>query len=208
MVGEPIAPLRPLRADAARNRARILDAARTAFAEAGLDVGVEEIARRAGVGKGTLYRRFPTKEALVRAIFEDLLDDLEEVVADVASEPDAVVAFTRFIDVSARRQATNQGFLDVVAQRLGAAMLTAEQRRRFLGSIARPLRRAQEAGGVRADLEPEDVVMIFRMLGATTRPAPDGTSMDEHWPRYIGLIADALRPSAATPLPAESWRVR
>jgi AcrR family transcriptional regulator len=208
MVGEPIAPLRPLRADAARNRARILDAARTAFAEAGLDVGVEEIARRAGVGKGTLYRRFPTKEALVRAIFEDLLDDLDEVVQAVDSEPDAMNAFLRFLDESAHRQATNQGFLDVVAQRLGAAMLTAEQRRRFLGSIARPLRRAQEAGGVRADLEPEDVVMIFRMLGATTRPAPDGTSMDEHWPRYIGLIADALRPSAATPLPAESWRVR
>ena len=68
---------RPLRADAARNRTRVLDAARTAFAEAGLDVGVEEIARRAGVGKGTLYRRFPTKEALVRAIFDDILDEVE-----------------------------------------------------------------------------------------------------------------------------------
>ena len=66
------ANVRPLRADAARNRARVLDAARSAFAEAGLDVGVEEIARRAGVGKGTLYRRFPTKEALVRAIFASL----------------------------------------------------------------------------------------------------------------------------------------
>jgi AcrR family transcriptional regulator len=197
-----------LRADAARNRARILDAARTAFAEAGLDVGVEEIARRAGVGKGTLYRRFPTKEALVRAIFEDLLDDLDAVVEDVASEPDPTVAFMRFLDESAHRQATNQGFLDVVAQRLGAAMLTADQRRRFLGAIARPLRRAQEAGGVRADLESEDVVMIFRMLGATTRPAPDGTPMDEHWPRYIGLISDALQPAAATPLPAEPWRLR
>ena len=76
------APVRPLRADAARNRARIVEAARAAFAEAGLDVGVEEIARRAGVGKGTLYRRFPTKEALVRAIFEDLLDDIERLAAD------------------------------------------------------------------------------------------------------------------------------
>jgi len=208
MVGEPIAPLRPLRADAARNRARILDAARTAFAEAGLDVGVEEIARRAGVGKGTLYRRFPTKEALVRAIFEDLLDDLDEVVQAVDSEPDAMNAFLRFLDESAHRQATNQGFLDVVAQRLGAAMLTADQRRRFLGSVARPLRRAQQAGGVRADIEPEDVVMILRMLGATTRPAPDGTPMDAHWPRYIGLIADALRPAAATALPAQPWKLR
>ena len=75
------ATVRPLRADAARNRARVLDAARTAFAEAGLDVGVEEIARRAGVGKGTLYRRFPTKQALVRAIFEDILEEIERIVA-------------------------------------------------------------------------------------------------------------------------------
>src|ERR1700742_4136996 len=79
------APARPLRADAARNRTRVLEAARPAFAEAGLDVGVEEIARRAGVGKGTLYRRFPTKEALVRAIFEDLLDDIERLAGGDAA---------------------------------------------------------------------------------------------------------------------------
>jgi AcrR family transcriptional regulator len=208
MAGEPIAPLRPLRADAARNRARILDAARTAFAESGLDVGVEEIARRAGVGKGTLYRRFPTKEALVRAIFDDFLDDVESLVDEVVARPEPGEAFTYFLGESAHRQATNQGFLDVVAQRLGAAALTGEQRRRFLTAMAKPLRRAQEAGAVRGDLVPEDVQMIFRMLGATTRPAADGTPMDEHWPRYIGLLCDALRPTAATPLPAESWRSR
>jgi AcrR family transcriptional regulator len=202
------ANVRPLRADAARNRARVLDAARTAFAEAGLDVGVEEIARRAGVGKGTLYRRFPTKEALVRAIFEDLLDDLDRLVEEVALEPDAGEAFQRFLEGAARKQASNQGFFDVVAQRLGAAALTPEQRRRFLTAIARPLRRAQAEHRVRADLVPEDVQMIFRMLGATTRPASDGSSMDDHWPRYVGLLTDALRPDTATPLPAEAWRLR
>src|SRR5207244_6862512 len=131
------------RADAARNRTRILDAARSAFAEVGLDVGVEEIARRAGVGKGTLYRRFPTKEALVRAIFEDLLEDVERLAEEVAAEPDAWDALVRFLGEAVRRQASNQGFLDVVAQRLGAAALTPEQRRRFLAAIAQPLRRAQ-----------------------------------------------------------------
>jgi AcrR family transcriptional regulator len=208
MAGEPIAPVRPLRADAARNRARILDAARSAFAEAGLDVGVEEIARRAGVGKGTLYRRFPTKEALVRAIFEDLLDELDRLVEQVAAEPEPGEAFRRFLGESARKQASNQGFFDVVAQRLGAGALTPEQRRRFLVAIARPLRRAQAAGCVRGDLVPEDVQMMLRMLGATTRPAPDGASMDEHWPRYLGLLEDALRPETATPLPAEPWAPR
>jgi AcrR family transcriptional regulator len=201
------APARPLRADAARNRTRVLEAARTAFAEAGLDVGVEEIARRAGVGKGTLYRRFPTKEALVRAIFEDILEELEKISADTEQEPDPRAAFARYLGEAARMQAYNQGFYDVVAQRLGAAALTGEQRRRILEAAARPLRRAQKAGAVRADLVAEDVQMMLRMLGATTRPAPDGQSMAEHWPRFLGLLLDATRPDSATELPAAPWRL-
>src|SRR5690349_21503047 len=169
------AHVRPLRADAARNRTRVLDAARTAFAEAGLDVGVEEIARRAGVGKGTLYRRFPTKEALVRAIFEDILGDVERLVDEVQDEPDAGAGFAQFLGRAARMQASNQGFYDVVAQRMGAAALTEEQRESLLRAVARPLERAQKAGAVRDDLVPEDVQMMFRMIGATTRPAPDGS---------------------------------
>src|SRR3954464_7725025 len=202
------APARPLRADAARNRIRGLHAARTAFAEAGLDVGVEEIARRAGVGKGTLYRRFPTKEALVRAIFEDILEDIDRLGAQAEAEPDPWVAFERYVASTARMQASNQGFYDVVAQRLGAAALTDEQRRRVNDCTARILERAQAARVVRSDLVPEDVQLMLRMVGATTRPAPDGTPMDDHWPRYLGLLLDAIRPGAATPLPAEAWRQR
>ena len=112
------AHVRPLRADAARNRTRVLDAARTAFAEAGLDVGVEEIARRAGVGKGTLYRRFPTKEALVRAIFEDILGEVERL-ADRGRRGAGRGRGVRAASstAAARMQASNQGFYDVVAQR-------------------------------------------------------------------------------------------
>ena len=201
------APGRPLRADAARNRALILDAARTAFADGGLDVGVEEIARRAGVGKGTLYRRFPTKEALVRAIFDDILAEYERLAAVAAGEPDPGLAFARFLDGAARMQGSNQGFYDVVAQRLGASALTDEQRRRFINATALPLRRAQAEGHVRADLVAEDIQLMLRMLGATTRPAMDGRPMDDHWPRYLGLLLDAVRPGSATPLPAEPWRL-
>ncbi len=201
------ASVRPLRADAARNRARVLDAARTAFAEAGLDVGVEEIARRAGVGKGTLYRRFPTKEALVRAIFEDILDEMERNVAASAAIADAGEAFEHYVNSAARMQASNQGFFDVVAHGLGAGALTDEQRRRIVAAATGPLQRAQAAGAIRDDLKPEDMWLILRMIGTTTRPAPDGTSMDERWPRYLGLMLDALRPGAATPLPAEPWRL-
>ena len=139
------APVRPLRADAARNRARVLDAARTAFAEAGLDVGVEEIARRAGVGKGTLYRRFPTKEALVRAIFEDILDEMERNVAASAAIEDAGEAFAHYLSSAARMQASNQGFFDVVAHGLGAGALTDEQRQRIVAAADRAA--AARAGG-------------------------------------------------------------
>jgi AcrR family transcriptional regulator len=200
------APARPLRADAARNRARVLDAARNAFAEAGLDVGVEEIARRAGVGKGTLYRRFPTKEALVRAIFDDILEEVERIAVESDGDPDAGDAFAAFLMAAAHMQASNQGFYDVVARGLGAAALTPEQRRRLLLAVARPLERAQHAGAVRSDLVPEDVQMMLRMLGAATRPAADGHPMDDHWPRYLGLLLDSMRPAAATPLRAEAWR--
>ena len=200
--------VRPLRADAARNRARVLDAARTAFAEAGLDVGVEEIARRAGVGKGTLYRRFPTKEALVRAIFEDILEDIERIADQADAEPDAWTAFTTYLSATARMQASNQGFYDVVAQRLGAAALTDDQRQRVMDSITRMLTRGQDAKVVRPDLVPEDVQLMLRMVGATTRPAPDGTPMDDHWPRFLGLLLDAIRPDAATPLVAQPWRLK
>jgi AcrR family transcriptional regulator len=200
--------VRPLRADAARNRARVLDAARTAFAEAGLDVGVEEIARRAGVGKGTLYRRFPTKEALVRAIFEDILEELDRIVENADAEPDAWQAFTTYLSATARMQASNQGFYDVVAQRLGAAALTDEQRLRVIKTTARMLKRGQDANVVRQDLVPEDVQLMLRMVGATTRPAMDGSPMDDHWPRYLGLLLDAIRPEAATPLGAEPWQLK
>src|SRR4051795_11284485 len=161
-MGEPIAPLRPLRADAARNRTRILDAAREAFARSGLDVGVEEIARRAGVGKGTLYRRFPTKEALVQAIVQDRLDELEAIAARCAEVPDAGEGFAQFLSEAARMQATDQGFLDVVAQRMGD-VLSPQQRRWLLGILAGPLLRAQAAGQVRGDLVVEDVPLLLRM---------------------------------------------
>jgi AcrR family transcriptional regulator len=201
------APGRPLRADAARNRTLILDAARGAFAEGGLDVGVEEIARRAGVGKGTLYRRFPTKEALVQAIFDDILVEYEALAEAALDDLDPGTAFADFLAAAARMQASNQGFYDVVTQRLGTSALNDEQRRRFIDAAERPLRRAQAAGRVRDDLVAEDIQVMLRMLGATTRPAMDGSAMDERWPRYLGLLLDALRPGSATPLRADPWRL-
>ena len=159
------------------------------------------------MGKGTLYRRFPTKEALVRAIFDDILADFERLAAAARDDHDPSAAFAAFLEGAARMQASNQGFYDVVAQRLGATALTDEQRRRFSDAAAGPLRRAQAEGRVRTDLVPEDIQLMLRMLGATTRPAMDGRPMDRHWPRYLSLLLDALRPGSATALRAEPWRL-
>ena len=184
------AELRPLRADAARNKARVLDAARTAFAELGLDVGVEEIARRAGVGKGTLYRRFPTKDALVRAIFEDLLDEIDELVAE-AEAVERPVGRVRALRRRDRRAADLQpGLLRrrQPAARRGRALDPTSARARSPAPRACCSARRRRAWCA-ADLVPEDVQIMLRMVGAATRPAFDGTPMDEHWPRYLGAAA-------------------
>jgi hypothetical protein len=163
--------------------------------------------RRTGWTSGS--RRSPAARASARgAIFEDRLAELERLAEEAAGEEDAWEALARFLAAAARMQASNQGFLDVMAQRMGPGVLGAAHRRRFLEALGAPLARAQGARRVRADLVAEDIPLVLRMLGSTTRPAPDGQPMDERWPRYLGLLLDALRPEAATPLPAEPWRAR
>lgn len=197
---------RPLRADAARNRDRILDAARELFAEAGLDAGVEEIARRAGVGKGTLYRRFPTKDELIAAIFDSFLSNVDRLAAESEAVADPWEAYVGFVTALARGQANNQGFIDVVARARGSVFSSAK-RRRFVAQLDGPLSRAQGAGVVRADLEPQDLVFVLRMLGAASRPAPDGSAVGDGWLRYLGLMLDGMRPAAATDLAVAPWPV-
>ena len=201
------AELRPLRADAARNRARVLDAAREAFAELGLDVGVEEIARRAGVGKGTLYRRFPTKDALVRAIFEGLLDEIDVLVAEAEAVPDPWDAFTRYVVATAELQISNQGFFDVVNQRLGAVVLSPDQRTRALAGTARLL----SAPRTRAWCAGTSCPRTCRSCCGWSAPPPAPRSTARRCTsagRAISaLLLDGLRPEAATPLPAEAWKL-
>ena len=181
----------------------------TAFAEAGLDVGVEEIARRAGVGKGTLYRRFPTKEALVRAIFEDILDEIERLVGRGRGASRRRGRRSRATSArAARMQASNQGFFDVVAQRLGAAAL--DRRAAPRASLAATAAPAASAPRRRArcarDLVPEDVQLMLRMVGATTRPAPDGTPDGRALAALPRAAARRAAPGGGDPLPAEPWR--
>jgi AcrR family transcriptional regulator len=192
-VPAPQTPDRPLRADARRNRDRILDAARRAFAEQGLDVANEEIARRAGVGAGTLYRRFPTKQALINALFEQRLDELEPVFGRALSAADGWAGLVELLQATVALSARDQGFLETLAYELGPE-LPAHLADRLFGPMAELLARAQAAGDARPDLVPDDLPVLLHMAGGSTGRRLDGRPMrPEEWPRYVAMLLDGLR---------------
>lgn len=189
----PQTPDRPLRADARRNRDRILDAARRAFAEQGLDVANEEIARRAGVGAGTLYRRFPTKQALINALFEQRLDELEPVFGRALAADDGWAGLVDLLQAAVALSARDQGFLETLAYELGPE-LPARLADRLFGPMAELLARAQAAGDARPDLVPDDLPVLLHMAGRSTGRRLDGRPMGpEEWPRYVAMLLDGLR---------------
>jgi AcrR family transcriptional regulator len=192
---------RPLRADAARNRARLLAAARAVFAERGLDATMDEVARRAGVGVGTAYRRFRNRDDLIAALFEERLDEFMGILDETLAEADPWRALTDFLERSMEMQAEDRGFKELLLQSAEGP----ERMRRFRAQI-RPLveellRRAEDAGELRADVDGRDVLVISLMVGAVADFASDVEP--ELWRRSLALLLDGLRAqrTAATPLP-------
>jgi AcrR family transcriptional regulator len=188
----------PLRADARRNLERILEAAREAFAEGGLDVGVEEIARRAGVGKATFFRRFPTKEALLVAVFEGFVADVEDA-ADraLADTSDPLAPLRGFLRHSMQSQAVNKAFFEAVAARFVPPV---EMIDRVMAAIARVIEPAQAAGALREGIEAGDVSTATKMLGAAIRPMEGLLLPEEAWDRYLDIVMCGLTAGGA-PLP-------
>ena len=195
----PATKERPLRRDAQANRERIVAAARVAFAAGGIEATVEEIARTAGVGMGTLYRRFPTKEDLVDAVLEDAFGQFVRVAEESLAEADAWVGFTGFLERSLALHGADRGLKDLVASSRHGLTRTQAMRARLRPLINRLVERAQEQGSLRSDFTPEDVPVVFwtagRVIETTSQVAPD------FWRRYLGLLLDGLRAGAATPLP-------
>jgi AcrR family transcriptional regulator len=192
---------RPLRADAARNRARLLVAARAVFAERGLDATMDEVARRAGVGVGTAYRRFRNRDELIAALFEERLGAFMAILDEALAEPDAWTALTRFFRDSMAMQAEDRGFRDLLLQ----SAASRERLHRFRMEI-RPLiedlvARAQAEGALRADVDGRDVLLVSLMVGAVAEFASDVDP--ELWQRALGLLLDGLaaRRDGATELP-------
>lgn len=191
-------PVRPLRRDARANRERLLAAAREAFAEAGLGVGVDGIAARAAVGVGTLYRHFPSKEALVDAVFEQRLEELALLVEEALAVADPWAGFAELVERLVELQHADRGFKDVMTSHLSDEGQAAAFRARFAPNLERLIARAQAAGELRPDVVYEDVSVLLWAAGevvvATRESAPG------FWQRYVGLMLDALRVEGATPL--------
>jgi AcrR family transcriptional regulator len=193
----------PLRADARRNLELIREAARDAFAERGLDVGVEEIARRAGVGKATFFRRFPSKDALVLAVFEGFVGEIEASAERAVAHPDALEGLRQFLMDNVRMQAQNTGFFDAMAARYQGNTFPVELTDRTLAAVGRVLEPARRAGVLRDGVEAGDLSTMLKMLGAAIRPMPGVLLEEQAWSRYLELVLCGIR-AGQDPLPGSA----
>ena len=181
---------RPLRRDAAENRERLLLAASQVFDAQGLDAGVEEIARVAGVGMGTLYRRFPTKEALIEALVTELLEAMIELARQAALQPDGL-GLEHFLEAASDYQSRNRGCLPRLWTGTDNALVQTAR-----GLIAELLEAAKQHHRVRGDLTSTDLNMILwgiRGVIETTRSVAPRA-----WRRHLELVIDGMRPTDHT----------
>ncbi|MEU7765162.1 helix-turn-helix domain-containing protein [Nocardia sp. NPDC049190] len=186
----PVAAGATTRADARRNRARVLAAAQRAFAERGVSVSLAEVARRAGVGAGTVYRHFPTKSELLEAVVQQRVDRLTTMAADRLDAPDAGPAFFDFCRTVIATTPGNQALCDVVDTDDGwPRALVQGAGTRFHRAVAALLAAAQRDGAVRVDVEVDDVLAIFTGCVAIQQLRRTTGGVD----RAAAIVLDALR---------------
>ena len=197
---------RPLRRDAERNRQRILAAAAGVFTERGLDATLDEVARAAGVGVGTVYRRFPDKEALIAALFRERIDNLVTVAENACAVADPWQAVVSFLEYAAAAMAGDTGLRQLMMFGTYDRDQVCYARDRMRPVLTRLVQRAQASGDLRGDFEATDLKMIAFMLASlaeyTAAVTPDV------WRRYLAMLIDGLRPSrrevSPLPVPAPS----
>lgn len=186
-----------LRRDAERNRERVLAAARRLFAETGLAVTHNEVARAAGVGVATVYRRFPDRESLMAALFEDQLTRVADLAASASACADPWTGLRTFLEGVLELQAADRGLQEHMLGAHGPARAAAAAER-IAPAVAELLARAKERGQVRSDVHVQDVALIPVMVGAVTDRAR--TVRPDLWRRVLAVVLDGLRPGTP-PLP-------
>jgi AcrR family transcriptional regulator len=179
---------RPLRADARRNAERVRSAAREAFAEYGLDAQVDDVAGRAGVGVGTVYRHFPTKEALIEAVAAAGYEEICAIARESLELDDPWQAFSDFMWRGARLHRDDRAQCELNSVRPDVVRRVAGDKRELRGLVAELIERGQAAKAIRADLAAEDMPMIWCSLGAAQQH-----SEGDEWERYLEVVLDGLR---------------
>ena len=177
---------RALRADAERNRRRLLDAAQALFRERGLDVGVAEIAQRAGVGRGTLFRNFPTKQDLIAAIVIERMHEATEYGRRLVDAPDADEALFAFLEEVVGRQQLDRALFEAVGETFLANQEIRAAHAEIVGGLEELLNRAKDAGAVRSDVGAMDVLMLLKGVceAATAFAGSDASIV----PRQLDLV--------------------
>jgi AcrR family transcriptional regulator len=223
-VAKPTLPDRPLRADAARNRTAIVAAAQRAFAESGLQVPFDEIARRAGVGEATVHRRFPDRASLIAAALGDKMTAYAEAAAQALTEPDPWQGFCGYVRRVCAMQSDDRGFADLLTVTFAAVNPAVEQapdpaveqaanpaveqledrRTSALRDWITIVRKAKATGRLRRDFHPDDLIVLLManagVVAATADTAPGA------WQRHIEYMLQAFASDNTLPLPAPPAR--
>lgn len=190
---------RPLRKDAARNRALLVQAAREVFAERGLEASLDDIAHHAGLGVGTAYRHFANKYELAHAILTDAIEQVVDLAERSAVAVDPWDGIVTFIENTAEMQSADRGLREVLMG-VHDPQLMEQINDRLRGPLRRMVERARSAGRIRPDLEATDLGLVVMMLCAvadvTAEASPD------LWRRYLPMLLDGLRAGSELPVPA------
>src|SRR3954454_10011837 len=188
-----------LRADAARNREAIVEAARAVFAEHGLDAPLDDIAKRAGTGNATLYRRFPQRADLVAAVFAERMAEHVDAVEAGLADDDPWRGFASYIEAVGAMQARDHGIADLVTMNVSAPEIE-ELRARAYDGLVRLVARAHEAGVLRADFTDQDVVLLLMANTGLVERAHCITAQASA--KLINVLLHGFRARAATAAPA------
>jgi AcrR family transcriptional regulator len=190
---------RLLRSDAASNRTRILDVARELFATQGLDVQMATVARRAGVGVATLYRRFPTKESLVSEVFADQFATCLGTVDEALADPDPWHGLCTAISKICAMQAVDRGFSAAFLTAFPNAVDVERERARATRGIAELIDRAKAAGQLRTDFVPDDLTLVLMANNGIVAATPEATLAASR--RLVAYLLSSFRAGQTGPLP-------
>lgn len=188
-----------LRADAERNRCRIVEAARQVFAEQGLDAPMNEVARRAEVGIATLYRRFPTREDLITDVFAEKMAAYADAIEQALADPDPWHGFCTYIERVCAMQAEDHGFTEVPTLTFPTAKAFEAKRNEAYRGFAELIARAKDTGRLRRDFTTEDLVLLL-MANAGVVAATAGTAPDA-WRRLVAYMIQAFGADHTDALP-------